>query len=106
MASGTSLERLARAIKRSNTSTPAWLPRGPQVTMHQGTVTRVDTYNGVVDFQFPDPSGLIVPSVRFIQPYTTDNPPLVGDVVWAQHYGTDFLVMGQHMVLGGTVVVD
>jgi hypothetical protein len=106
MATGSSIDRLARAIKRSNTTTPAWLPRNPQVSMHQGTVTRVDNFNGVVDFQFPDPSGLIVPAVRYIQPYTADDPPLEGDVVWAQHYGTDFIVMGRHIVLGGTVTIS
>lgn len=103
MASGSSLDRLARAVKRSGTSTPAWLPRAPQMSMHQGTLTRVDTFNGLVDFQLPDPSGLIVPAVRYMQPYTADNPPRIGDVVWAQHYGTDLLVLGQHMVLDGSV---
>jgi hypothetical protein len=73
--------------------------------MHQGTLTRVDTLNGIVDFQFPDPSGLILPSVRYIQPYTADSPPSVGDVVWAQHYGTDVLVMGRHAVPNGFVTL-
>lgn len=103
MATGSTIDQLARAIKRSNTSTPAWLPRPPQVSIHQGTLTRVDPFNGIVDFQFPDPSGLVLPAVRYIQPYTAYNPPQVGDVVWAQHSGTDFLIMGQHVVLTGSV---
>lgn len=104
MATGSSVERLARAVRRSNTNDPAWLPRAPQLTMHQGTLTRVDTYNGLVDFQFPDPSGAVLPAVRYIQPYTTANLPQIGDVVWAQHYGADFLVMGQHIHFNNFVV--
>lgn len=103
MATGSATDRLARAIKRSNTSTPAWLPRSPQLTLHQGTLTHVDSFNGVANFQFPDPSGVILPAVRYIQPYTPDNPPTIGDVVWAHHYGTDFLIMGQHVTLNGFV---
>ncbi len=103
MATGSAIAQLARAIKQSNTSTPAWLPRAPQMSMHQGTLTSVDPFNGIADFQFPDPSGLVVPAVHYIQPYTANNTPTVGDVVWAQHYGTDLLIMGQHVVLNGFV---
>lgn len=105
MATGDATARLARAIKRSNTSTPAWLPRAPQMSLHQGTLTRVDTFNGVVDFQFPDPTGLILPSVRFLQAYGPDHLPEEGDVVWAQHFGTDFMVFAQHVVLNGSVIL-
>jgi hypothetical protein len=105
MATGSGTDRLARAIKRSNTSTPAWLPRAPQLTLHQGTLTNVDPFNGVADFQFPDPSGIVLPAVRYIQPYSSVSPPTVGDVVWAHHYGTDFLIMGQHVTLSGSVLL-
>lgn len=104
MATGSPLDRLARAVRGSTTNNPAWLPRAPRLTMHQGTITRVDTYNGLVDFQFPDPSGSILSAVRYIQPYTAGNPPQIGDVVWAHHYGTDFMVLGQHVSLNNFVV--
>lgn len=94
--SGSPLDRLARNIKRTNST--AWSPRAPQFSMHQGTVNAVDTFNGFVDFGLNDPSGLVVPSVRYLQSYSADNPPTVGDVVWAQHFGTDLLVLGQHLV--------
>lgn len=98
MATGSSLDRLARAIKQSGTagSSPAWLPRTPQMTMHQGVLTDVDIANGHVDFQFPD-QGIVVPSVRMWQAYSADHVPQVGHVAWGIHYGTDFVVMGQHV---------
>lgn len=103
MATSDAIARAARAIKRSNTTNPAWIPRSPQMTMHQGTLTRVDPYNGVADFQFPDPNGLIVPSVNIVRPYTSPADAQVGHVVWAIHNGTDLMILGQHQVLSGTV---
>lgn len=104
MATGSSLDQLARAVRGSTTNNPAWLPRAPQVSVHMGTLTRVDTYNGIVDFQFPDPSGATLSAVRYLQPYTATNIPKIGDVVWGQHYGTDFLIMGQHVSLSNFVI--
>lgn len=101
MASGPALDRLARAVKGNN---PAWLPRAPQLTLHQGTVTGVDLGNGVVNFQFADPSGLIVPGVRFLQSYTATSVPEVGHVVWMSMYGTDPMVLGQHILPTNFVV--
>jgi hypothetical protein len=75
------------------------------MSMHQGTLTRVDTFNGVVDFQFPDPNGLILPSVRFVQAYSPEHLPEAGDVVWAHLVGTDFMVWGQHVILNGSVTM-
>lgn len=96
MASGNSLGRLGRAIKSSGN--PAWLPRTPQITMHQGTLSGVDLGNGVADFQFADPSGIIVPGVRFLQAYSATNLPAEGHTVWLQMYGTDPMIVGQHIV--------
>lgn len=90
------LSRLARWITRGNTLPQ--VPRTPQLALHQLTVTHVDTFSGVVGVQFPDPSGFIVQGVRFMQSYTPDNPPSVGDTVWAHQFGTDLLVVGQHIV--------
>lgn len=104
MATGSTVSMLARAIKRSNTSTPAWLPRAPQLSLHQGTLSAVDVPAGSVDFLFPDPSGLVLPQVRFMQPYTDSNVPEVGHVVWGLHYGTDFMVIGQHVSAGGVLI--
>jgi hypothetical protein len=103
MATGSAVDRAARAIKRANTTSPAWVQRRQQVSMHQGTLTRVDVFNGVADFQFPDPGGLIVPSVNYVRPYSDSNPPSVGDVVWGMHNGTDFMIWGQHVSLNGFV---
>jgi hypothetical protein len=94
--SGSPLDRLARNIKRSNST--AWSPRAQTSTMHQGTVNSVDLFNGHVDFGLNDPSGLVVPAVRYLRAYSAVNPPTVGDVVWAQHFGTDLLILGQHVV--------
>lgn len=103
MATGNPIDRAARAIKKANSTSPAWVQRSQKMSMHQGTLTRVDTYNGVADFQFPDPGGLIVPSVNYIRPYTDTNIPQVGHVVWGIHNGTDFMIWGQHQVLNGFV---
>jgi hypothetical protein len=69
-----------------------------------GTVNSVDLFNGIVDFEFNDPSGLVAPGVRFIQSYSPDTPPSVGDTVWTFHNGTDLLVMGQHVVPTNLVI--
>lgn len=97
------IDRAARAIKKSNTSNSARIPRGQQMSLHQGTLTRVDTFNGVADFQFPDPGGLVVPSVSYLRPYTSDNVPSIGHVVWGIHTGTDFMIWAQHVTLNGLV---
>ena len=102
MASRNIIDQLARAAKRGDQ--PAWTPRAQQVSMYQGFVTRVDTFNGIVDFQINDPSGLVLPSVRYLQSYSADNPPGVGHVVWAQHFGTDIVILGQHVVPNSIVI--
>lgn len=104
MATGKPIDQLARMIKGGSSSSPAWVPRVPQLSQHFVTVTGVDNYNGVVDVQFADPSGLIVPGVRVIQSYGAGNNPQVGHVVLAHAYGTDFMVMGQLVVPTSVVV--
>jgi len=74
------------------------------MTMHQGTVGAVDPFKGVVDFQFNDPSGLIIPGVRFLQAYSASNLPAEGHTVWAGHFGTDLVVLGQHIVPPNLVI--
>ncbi|HEY2088692.1 MAG TPA: hypothetical protein VGH54_22055 [Mycobacterium sp.] len=64
----------------------------------------VDLFNGIVSFQFNDPSGLVLPGVRFMQSYSATNHPAVGHVVWAQHFGTDLIVLGQHHVPNNIVI--
>jgi hypothetical protein len=96
------IDRLARSVQRGGSS--GWVPRAPQLTLHQGTVTDVDTFGGVVGFQINDPSGLVVPAVRYLQAYSATNPPTAGDIVWAHHYGTDLLVLGQHVVPPNIVI--
>jgi hypothetical protein len=97
------IDRLARSVKRGDS--PAWVPRPPQVSMYQGFVTRVDTFNGIVDFQMNDPSGLVLPGVRYLQPYLPTRLPNIGDVVWAQHFGTDVIILGQHIVPNSIVTL-
>lgn len=98
------LNKLARAITQG--STPANAPRSPQLSLHQLTVTHVDEFSGVVGVQFPDPSGTVVSGVRYVRAYSADNPPQVGDVVWAHQYGTDLMVVGQHVVPTNFVTVS
>lgn len=93
----------ARAVKKANTTNSARMPRGQELSLHQGTLTRVDTFNGVADFQFPDPSGLIVPSVSYLKQYTDTYEPQVGHVVWGLHTGSDFMIFAQHLTLNGFV---
>lgn len=100
---GNPADILARAIAKSGTTSSAWVNRAQQVSMHQGTLTRVDTFNGIVDLQLPDPSAPLLQSVRYIQPYTLTNLPTVGDVVHMMHNGTDVFVLGQHVILNGFV---
>lgn len=90
------IARLARRVSRGNNSSSIRLPRAPQLTMHMGTLAAVDNNTNTAHFMFNDPSGLVVPGVRVVQAYTAANPPTVGDVVWAHHYGTDIMIVGQH----------
>jgi hypothetical protein len=90
------VNRLARVITRGNA--PPHVPRAPQMALHQLTVTHVDPFSGVVGVQFPDPSAPVVQGVRFIQAYSPTNTPSVGDAVWVHQYGTDLMVLGQHVV--------
>lgn len=102
MASGSPLDRLARSVRRGGQS--AWTQRTPSLSLHQGTVNRVDTFNGIVDFLANDPSDLVIPSVRYIQPYTASNTPQLNDVVWGMHFGTDMFILGQHHVPTNIVI--
>jgi hypothetical protein len=99
--SGSPLDRLARSVKRGDQ--PAWIPRPPTATMYQGFVNSVNTFRGTIGFEFNDPSGLVLPAVRFLQAYTPDNPPAPGHVVWVQHTGTDLLVLGRHALTDDSV---
>lgn len=104
MASEASIARLARRVSRTDSS-PAWVPRTPHLTLHQGTLSTVDVGTNTAHFAFNDPSGLVVPGVRYLQAYSPTNPPQAGDIVWAQHYGTDMLILGQHIVPNSTVIL-
>lgn len=97
------IDRLARHVSRGDT--PAWMPRAPRVTLHKGLLADVDLGRSTVQFAFNDPSGLVLPGVRFLQAYSDTNPPRTGDVVWAQHFGTDLMVIGRHVVPTSTVVL-
>lgn len=103
MASSDSIARLARHVKR--TDAPAWLPRAPRISLHQGVLADVDLGRNTVHFEFNDPSGLILPGVRYLQAYSDTHQPRVGDVVWAQHFGTDVLILGRHVVPTEAVIV-
>lgn len=95
--------RAARNIKRGG-SNQAWTPRVPQMSLHLGTLGDVDLFNGVVDFEFNDPSGLVVPGVRFLQSYSSLNPPSSGHAVWVAHTGTDLMVLGQQVIPTNIVI--
>lgn len=102
MLSDQARDRLARAVRGRGDS--PWTPRQPQLSMHQGVLSNVDLGRGVVDFEFPDPSGLVVPQVRYLQSYSDTNPPTAGDVVWAGHFGSDLVILGRHYIPTGTIV--
>lgn len=95
----------ARAVAKSGSTNTAWMPRPMQMSHHQATLTRVDTFNGIVDLQLPDPAAPLLQAVRYIRPYTENNLPTVGDVVHMIHTGTDVLVLGQHVILNGFVTL-
>lgn len=97
------LDRLARRVSRGNNSSSIRLPRAPQLTLHMGTLAAVDTNTGTAHFAFNDPSGVIVPGVRYWQSYSPTHLPEVGDTVWVQHYGTDLYIVAQHIVPNNVV---
>lgn len=97
------IARLARRVSRGGNSSSIRLPRAPQLTMHMGVLAAVDNNTNTAHFEFNDPSGLIVPGVRIVQAYTAANPAQAGDIVWAHHYGTDLMIVGQHMVPNNVV---
>lgn len=96
------IDQLARAAKNGDQS--AWLPRAPTLSFYQGTVNRVDNFNGVVDWEANDPSGLVLPGVRVLQAYSPLNQPGVGHVAVGVHVGTDFYILGQHVVPNSIVI--
>lgn len=79
------------------------VPRSPQLSWHQGTLTAIDPNTNTADYQH-NGSGLVIPGVRYLHAYTPDNPPAVGDVVWMQLHGTDPLIIGRHVVPNNLVI--
>lgn len=96
------IDQLARAAKTGDQS--AWTPRVPGFSFFQGEVKRVDNFNGVVDWEANDPSGLVLPGVRVLQAYSATNQPGVGHVAVGVHVGTDFYILGQHVVPNSIVI--
>jgi hypothetical protein len=97
------LRAFARKVARPGNA-PAQLTRAPKMSMHQVTVGTVDTGTGTVQVQFngaADTTG----GVRYIQAYTATNPPQAGDIAWGHHNGTDFTVVGRHIVPNSTVIL-
>lgn len=92
----------ARAAKRGGQ--PAWTPRPIKLSFEQGTINRVDNFNGVADFVTNDPSGLVIPGVRVLHAYSPTNLPGVGHVAVGVHVGTDFYILGQHVVPNSIVI--
>lgn len=103
-ASDANIARLTRRMARGDNSSSIRLPRAPQLSLHMGTLAAVDTNTNTAHFQFNDPSGLIVPGVRVVQAYGGDNQPEVGHTVWAYNYGTDFMIIGQHIIPTNTII--
>lgn len=99
------IRRVAQRIGRVPDTSPSWCPRPPRLTLHMGTLEAVDIGTNTAHFGFNDPSGLIIPGVRYLRAYSADNPPRPGDVAWACHYGTDLMILGQHLVPTSTVIV-
>jgi hypothetical protein len=96
------LARLARAIK--SPGNPAWLPRPTQSSYHLGQLVDTDGGNNVADFQFADPSGVVVPSVRVLQAYSANYQPQAGHYVWLHLNGTDPMIIGQHIPSTGFII--
>jgi hypothetical protein len=92
------ITRLARRVSRGNNTSSIRLPRAPQLSLHMGTLADVDNNTNTAHFEFNDPSGLIVPGVRVVQAYGGTNQPAIGHTVWAYNYGTDFMIIGQHII--------
>lgn len=74
------------------------------MSMHMGTLAEVDNNTNSAHFMFNDPSGLILPGVRVMQMYGGTNQPEAGHIVWGFHNGTDFMIMGQHIVPPNLVI--
>lgn len=96
------LARLARAIK--SPGNPAWLPRPTQSSYHLGQLVGTDAGNNVADFQFADPSGIVVPGVRVLQAYSPTYQPQEGHYVWLHLNGTDPMIIGQHVPSTGFLI--
>jgi hypothetical protein len=97
------LAAFARKVARPG-NTPAQLTRAPKMSMHQVTIGTVDTGNGTVHVQFNGADD-ITEGVRYIQGYTDTNPPADGHIAWGFHNGTDFTVLGRHVIPNSTVIL-
>lgn len=94
----TAIARAARRTSRGNNSSSIRLPRTPQLSLHLGTIAAADTNTNTAHFQFNDPSGLVIPGVRVCQTYGGGFQPAAGHLAWAFHNGTDFMILGQHVI--------
>lgn len=95
------LDDLARQLARSDSSVR--VPRSPSISWHQGTLTAIDPSTNTADYQH-NGSGIIIPGVRYLQSYTPNNPPSIGDIVWMQQHGSDVLIIGRHVVPNSLVI--
>lgn len=99
---GSSADRLARHIARGGS--PAWTPRIPQLSLHMGTLSAVDLFNGLVDFQSADPAQPVIPGVPYLRSYSDSNAPQEGHIVWAGYYDKQLIVFGQHTTQTNIVI--
>ncbi len=96
------ISQLVQQIARPDDS--MWVPRAQQPTIHMGVLTGVDLGRNTVSLQTNVPSMLELPTVSWMESYSSSNPPITGDVVRMLHFGTSVLVLGRHVVPNSIVI--
>lgn len=102
------IARAAKNIRNPNDPNIAGIPRQQTVpTIHMGEVVAVDEGRKVLGLRFNDPDGTeVATGIPWMQMYTADNPPAVGDSVRLFYFGNQPLAFGRQDVADDTVTFD
>lgn len=99
--------RAAKNIRRPGEPNILGVPRQLIVpTIHMGEVVGVDVGRNVLGYQFNDPElTSLATGVGWLQAYTRDDPPTVGDSIRALYFGRQLMVIGKQVVPDGVVIL-
>lgn len=103
--SRSSINSFAATMRKGGDTSPLWVPRTPEWSLQQSTVTGVDPGNNVAHIALNDSLGEVAYGVRYVHFFGPDTPPQTGDRVWGHYDGRVMLLFGRQVVPNGPVVL-